>query len=116
LWGDIALRDAITRGLVRGPRMLAAGVPIAYGTDCGVFPHEQNNRDFGLMQSLGMTPSAILSAATANAAALLGRSDRGRLAPGLLADLVAFRGDLEAGVAALAEPPTFMMLGGRQLV
>lgn len=94
-------------------RALAAGVTFAYGTDCGVFPHEQNNRDFEMMQSLGMTPAAILTSATANAAALLGTSDRGRLAPGLLADLVAFRGDLEAGVAALTEPPAFVMLGGK---
>ena len=97
-------------------RALAAGVTLAYGTDCGVFPHEENDRDFGLMQSLGMAPADILRTATANAAALLGTPDRGRLAPGLLADLVAFRGDLGAGVNALADGPAFVMLGGQRLI
>jgi imidazolonepropionase-like amidohydrolase len=105
----IAARDA---GLQRA---LAAGVTIAYGTDCGVFPHEQNNRDFALLESLGMEPADILKTATSNAATLLGKRDRGRLAPGLLADLVAFRGDLGSGVAALADAPAFVMLGGRRI-
>jgi len=105
----IAARDA---GLQRA---VAAGVTIAYGTDCGVFPHEQNNRDFALLQSLGMSPADVLKTATSNAAALLGKNDRGRIAPGLLADLVAFRGDLSAGVAPLTEPPAFLMLGGRRI-
>src|SRR5580658_4993536 len=105
----VAARDA---GLQRA---LAAGVTIAYGTDCGVFPHEQNNRDFALMESLGMGPADILKTATSNAAALLGTPDRGRIAPGLLADLVAFRGDLSTGVAPLAEAPAFLMLGGRRI-
>jgi len=105
----VAARDAGVQ------RALAEGVTFAYGTDCGVFPHEQNNRDFGLMQSLGMTPADILKATTSNAAALLGTRDRGRLARGHLADLVAFRGDLRDGVGPLAEPPAFLMLGGRQL-
>ena len=106
----IALRDA---GMQRA---LAAGVTIAYGTDCGVFPHEQNNRDFRLMQSLGMTPADILKAATTNAAALLKRPDRGRLAAGLLADLVAFPGDLQKTVEPLEGPPALVMLGGRRVV
>lgn len=105
----IAARDA---GMQRA---LAAGVTFAYGTDCGVFPHEQNNRDFGKMQSLGMTAADILKTATSNAAALLNTRDRGRIAPGLLADLVAFRGDLRAGVDALGHAPEFVMLGGQRL-
>jgi imidazolonepropionase-like amidohydrolase len=106
----VAARDAGVQ------RALAAGVTFAYGTDCGVFPHEQNNRDFALMQSLGMAPADVLKSATSNAAALLGTPDRGRLAPGLLADLVAFRGDLGAGVAPMAEPPALVMLGGKRLI
>lgn len=105
----VAARDA---GMQRA---LAAGVTIAYGTDCGVFPHEQNNRDFAMLQSLGMTPADVLKTATANAADLLATRDRGRIAPGLLADLVAFPGDLRDGVEPFAGAPAFVMLGGRRI-
>jgi imidazolonepropionase len=37
---------------------------------------------------LGLTPEEALAASTVNAAHVLGLSDRGRLAPGLRADLV----------------------------
>ncbi len=106
----VAVRDA---GMQRA---LAAGVTIAYGTDCGVFPHEENNRDFALLHGFGLSPADVLKSATANAASLLGTPDRGRLAPGLLADLVAFPGDLARDLTPLAAPPPFVMLGGRRLV
>ena len=35
-------------------RALAAGAKIVYGTDAGVFPHGENNRDFALLQRMGM--------------------------------------------------------------
>jgi imidazolonepropionase-like amidohydrolase len=62
-----------------------------------------------------MTAPDILKTATSNAAALLNARDRGRIAPGLLADLVAFPGDLRAGVDALGGAPDFVMLGGQRL-
>ena len=98
-----------------GCSALAAGVTVAYGTDCGVFPYEQTNRDFGIMQSFGMSPADILKTATANAAALCRMPDRGRLVAGLLADLIAFPGELSARVDALAGAPAFVMLGGRRV-
>jgi imidazolonepropionase-like amidohydrolase len=114
---SLRLYDFARRALGAGmQRAVAGGVTFAYGTDCGVFLHEQNNRDFGMMQSLGMAPADILKTATSNAATLLGTPDRGRIAPGLLADLVAFPGDLRNGVTPLEQPPAFLMLGGRQLV
>jgi imidazolonepropionase-like amidohydrolase len=96
-------------------RAIAAGVRFAYGTDCGVFPHEDNNKDFELLVRLGMTPLDVLASATANAAALLGKNDRGRIAPGLLADLVAFPGDVTEKIAPMGDAPAFLMLGGKQL-
>jgi cytosine/adenosine deaminase-related metal-dependent hydrolase len=74
-------------------RAIASSVTIAYGTDAGVFPHSQNNKDFALLVSLGMRPIDVLRSATSNAAALIGLSDRGVLAPGKLADVVVFNGD-----------------------
>jgi len=96
-------------------RAKAAGVRFAYGSDCAVFPHEDNNKDFGLLAEAGFAPLDILKIATANAAELLGKHDRGRIAPGLLADIVGFAGDASKSVAALGEKPFFIMLGGKAL-
>jgi imidazolonepropionase-like amidohydrolase len=75
-------------------RAIRAGVPIAFGTDAGVFEHGTNAREFQLMVEAGMTPAAALLAATRNAAAALGRSDDlGSISVGKRADIVAVRGD-----------------------
>ncbi len=83
-------------------RALAAGVTIANGSDAGVFSHGQNAREIELLVAYGMRPAAALRAATATAAAVLGRGgDLGRIAPGYTADLVALDGDPLADIAAL---------------
>src|SRR5690606_20524025 len=75
-------------------RAIRAGVPIAFGTDAGVFPHGRNAREFQLMVEAGMTPAAAILAATRNAAEALGRSEElGAIAPGRLADIVAVQGN-----------------------
>jgi imidazolonepropionase-like amidohydrolase len=86
-------------------RALAAGVTIANGSDAGVFAHGGNARELELLVAWGMTPRDALRAATATAAAVLGRGrELGRIAPGYVADLVVFRGDPLADVAALRHP------------
>jgi imidazolonepropionase-like amidohydrolase len=83
-------------------RAVQAGVPIAFGTDAGVYEHGRNAREFQLMVEVGMTPSAALLAATRNAASALGRSeDLGAIAPGKRADIVAVRGDPLRDIALL---------------
>jgi imidazolonepropionase-like amidohydrolase len=73
---------------------LAAGVTICHGSDVGVFPHGDAARELVLMVDYGMTPLAALRAATSVNARILRMEDRvGRIAPGLLADLLAVRGD-----------------------
>lgn len=75
-------------------RAFRSGVPIAFGTDSGVSPHGDNWREFGYMVEAGMPPAETLKAATVAAAKLLGESDRlGDVQPGMLADLIATRGD-----------------------
>jgi imidazolonepropionase-like amidohydrolase len=75
-------------------RAAAAGVKIAMGTDSGVTPHGQNLRELVLMRELGMTPEAVLMAATTVAAELLGLDgELGSLEPGKRADLVMVEGD-----------------------
>ena len=96
-------------------RALAAGVKIVYGTDAGVFPHRENAKDFALLQSMGMRPLDLLRSATSAAADLIGTKDRGRLAPGLLADVVAFAGDPSRNAALLEKPPALVMLGGKRV-
>ena len=93
-------------------RAIAAGVKIAFGTDAGVFPHGENAREFALYVKLGISPLEALRAATTRAADLIGRDDRGVIAAGKLADLVAMPGDPLADITA-TEHVTWVMLGGR---
>jgi imidazolonepropionase-like amidohydrolase len=96
-------------------RAIASTVIISYGTDAGVFPHHENNKDFALMVGLGMRPIDVLRSATASAAALLGTSDRGELAPGKLADVVAFNGDPTRQISVMESSPALIMIGGQKV-
>ena len=92
-------------------RAIAAGVNIAFGTDAGVYPHGDNAREFAALVDRGMTPLEALRSATVYAADLLGLDDRGRIAPGLLADLVAVPGDPLDDIRVM-EDVRFVMKGG----
>lgn len=75
-------------------RAVAAGVKMAMGTDAGVGPHGDNLRELALMAGCGMTPAAVLRAATLDAARLLGvDGSLGSVETGKLADLVVLGGD-----------------------
>ncbi len=74
-------------------RAIRAGVKIALGTDAGVLPHGTNARELAALVGQGMPPADALRAATVNAAELLGVKDRGVIAVGKLADLIAVEGD-----------------------
>jgi len=67
---------------------LEVGVTIAAGGDVGVFPHGDNARELDMMVDYGITPPAVLHSVTAGNAEVFGLSDRGRIARGLLADIV----------------------------
>lgn len=88
------------------------GVPIAFGTDAGVFKHGQNAREFRYMVEAGMPAiEAIISATSVNAE-ILGQSDRfGSIKEGLLADLVAVPGNPLQDIAIM-ENATFVMKEG----
>ena len=96
-------------------RALASSVKIAYGTDAGVFPHGENNKDFALLVRLGMRPLDVLRSATLGSAELIGVSDRGHLSAGKLADVVAFKGDPMRDIGVMERPPALVMLGGRRI-
>ena len=93
-------------------RAVREGVKVAFGTDAGVYPHGENAREFAAYVAAGMSPLDALRSATIQAADLLGRDDRGRIAPGLLADLVAVPGDPLRDIT-VTERPVFVMVGGR---
>jgi imidazolonepropionase-like amidohydrolase len=73
--------------------LAASDVRIAYGTDAGMFPHQDNWREFPMMVSNGITPLRALRAATSVAAELLRLDDLGAIAEGKVADLIAMPGD-----------------------
>lgn len=90
---------------------MRAGVPICMGGDVGVYAHGTNAREMLLMAKAGMAKAAVLTAATAGNAHYFGLTDRGRIAPGLLADLVAVSGDPLADLAAVTRVQ-LVMKGG----
>lgn len=89
------------------------GVPIAFGTDAGVFEHGRNAGEFALMVAQGMSPrEAIASATTVAAQVLEMEHEIGRLAPGMSADIIAVDGDPLADVTVL-EDIDWVMVRGR---
>ena len=87
------------------------GVKIACGTDAPAIPHGRNAKELVALVDRGMTPLQAIRAATTVAAELIAVEDRGRVAPGLLADLVGVRGDPLADISLLERVP-FVMKGG----
>lgn len=75
-------------------RAYAAGVRIAFGTDCGVSPHGSNAEEFVFMVDGGMPPMEAIQSATLRGAELLGIEDElGTVEEGKVADLVAVEGN-----------------------
>jgi len=83
-------------------KAVAAGVPIVFATDSGVYPHGLNARQFPIMVARGMTPMQAIRSATSVAAEYMGWADRtGSIEPGKFGDLIAVRGDPLADIGLL---------------
>ena len=94
-------------------RAKALGVPVAFGTDAGVFEHGRNAGEFALLVANGLTPREAVAAATTVAAKVLSmESEIGRIAPGMSADMIAVSGDPFADVRTL-EKVDWVMVRGR---
>lgn len=91
---------------------MAAGVEICFGGDVGVYPHGDNVRELELMVDYGLAPSAALHAATAGNAAIFEIDEHlGSIRAGMLADLVAVKGDPTLDISALRQV-MLVMKGG----
>lgn len=81
----------------------AAGVPILAGTDApnpGTAHGASLHRELELLVQAGLTPSEALRSATSVPARAFGLPDRGRIAPGLRADLLLVKGDPALDITA----------------
>lgn len=93
-------------------KQLAAGVPMAVGSDVGPFPHGTQARELVLMVQYGMSPLATLQADLLNGAKLLGWEGQiGALKPGYFADVIAVAGNPLQDISA-TEHVEFVMKGG----
>ena len=93
-------------------KAIAGGVKIGFGTDAGVYPHGENAKEFAVYVKMGMSPLDALKTGTVNAAEVLGVSDRGIIAEGKLADLVAVPGNPLNDITA-TERVSWVMQAGR---
>ncbi|MGW6332996.1 metal-dependent hydrolase family protein [Nocardia rhamnosiphila] len=89
-----------------------AGVKIAVGTDAPAIPHGRNADELVALVERGLDPLSVLRAATVTAAELIQVDDRGRLAEGLLADVIGVPGDPLADIT-VTQQVRFVMKGGK---
>jgi imidazolonepropionase-like amidohydrolase len=93
-------------------KQLAAGVPMAVGSDVGPFPHGTQARELELMVKYGMTPLAALQADLINGAKLLDwQGQIGQLKSGYFADVIAVPGNPLDDITVLKNVE-FVMKGG----
>ena len=93
-------------------KQLAAGVPMAVGSDVGPFPHGTQAREFQLMVQYGMPAADVLRAGLLHGAKLLGwESQIGQLKPGFYADVIAVPGNPLEDISVLSRV-SFVMKDG----
>jgi imidazolonepropionase-like amidohydrolase len=92
---------------------LAAGIPIAMGTDAGVpfVRHGENAIELVLMVEAGLSPMQSIVASTSNAALALGlQNEIGTIEVGKYADLLVVDGDPLAGISVLTQKERIHMV------
>ena len=92
-------------------RAIEKGVKVACGTDAPAIPHGRNAKELIALVDRGMTPAQAIRAATVVSADLIDVDDRGRIVPGLLADIIGVHGDPTADITA-TEQVKFVMKDG----
>ncbi|MFF2941808.1 amidohydrolase family protein [Streptomyces niveus] len=93
-----------------------AGVPLLAGTDANPYAPLHGDglhRELELLTRAGLTPPQALTATTSAPARHFGLPDRGRIAPGLRADLVLVEGDPTQDITATREIAAIWRRGER---
>jgi imidazolonepropionase-like amidohydrolase len=93
-------------GMHNVTRLHSAGVPIVAGVDAGGFGAANGASllaELAYLTRAGLTPQQALAAATSRPARHFRLGDRGRIAPGLRADLVLVNGDPTRDITALRD-------------
>ncbi|GAA2449693.1 amidohydrolase family protein [Actinomadura vinacea] len=96
--------DFLAIGSANVGRLHAAGVPILAGTDTPIRANANGVSmlaELGHLVRAGLGPRAALAAATSAPARAFGLADRGRVAPGLRADLLLVDGDPTTDIGAV---------------
>lgn len=105
--------DVLSRSPWNGPELFepvrtfaTMGGRIGMGND---YPYRRTDsgmltREMTLLTKAGLTPDAILDAATATSSAACNFTDRGRLEPGAMADILIVAGDPLTNTDSLARP------------
>ena len=93
-------------------RLIEAGAKIATGTDAPAIPHGQNWKELWALVQARHAPGRRDRASHGDRARSSSRvDDRGRLVPGLLADIIAVPGDPTDDIT-VTEDVQFVMKGG----
>jgi imidazolonepropionase-like amidohydrolase len=93
-------------------KQVAAGVPMAVGSDVGPFPHGTQARELVLMNKYGMPAADVLRADLINGARLLDWEGQiGQLKAGYYADIIAVDGDPLTDISAVTRV-RFVMKNG----
>lgn len=128
-WSDYILTEGAANGILeeslakerqvgraqreRFQAAVKAGVPLAFGTDVGGFPHGTNGKQFAYMVKWGQTPmQAIQSSTVVNAKLFDLEGKIGVIEPGAFADIIAIDGNPLLDISAL-EDVDFVMKGGK---
>lgn len=82
---------------------LKRGLKIALGSDAAVYPHGKNAGELVRHVELGQSPIDAIRSSTVNDADLFGVADRGKIAPGMLADIIGVAGDPLADIKTLQQ-------------
>ena len=93
-------------------KAIEAGVKIATGSDAPAIWHGRNAEELVVLVKRGMTPLQAIRAATTVSADLIEADDLGRIAPGMLADIIGVAGDPLDDITSVQKVP-FVMQGGR---